>query len=127
MYADVLAETRLRNEEVSIYCCDNIFFIVLTVPACRKLNSLSFSFQRDVHRAIVDKKSEGASASSGAEKPRAGKRGRWDMQRTPDVHAPAAKKSAWDEVSPVERNNSKSGIFIHFLAMLFHPGPNHTL
>ncbi len=23
MYADVLAETRLRNEEVGIYCCDD--------------------------------------------------------------------------------------------------------
>lgn len=43
------------------------------------------------------------SASSGAEKPRAGKRGRWDMQQTPDVHAPAAKKSAWDEVRPAKR------------------------
>ena len=45
------------------------------------------------------------SAGSGAEKPRAGKRGRWDMQQTPDVHAPAAKKSAWDEVRQAQRNS----------------------
>ena len=97
MFADVLAETRLRNEEVSIFIDVTTFtYWLVELTTLYELNT--FSLQRDVHRAIVDKKAEGVSASSSAEKPRAGKRGRWDMQQTPDVHAPAAKKSAWDEV-----------------------------
>ncbi len=62
------------------------------------------------------------SATGGADKPRAGKRGRWDMQRTPDVHAPAAKKSAWDEVSIAKRkycissNDFVGDFFVHCVA-----------
>ena len=78
-----------------MYMCDS-FLPLSSLPPLPSLPPSS-SLQRDVHRAIVDKKSDGQLA--GAEKPRAGKRGRWDMQQTPDVHAPPTKKSAWDEVS----------------------------
>ena len=89
-YADVIAEARLRAEEVSHY---NYLGIHLNAPL-----SLSLSLQRDVHQAIVDKKADGQLAPA-ASKSRASKRGRWDMQQTPDVNAPPTKKSAWDEVS----------------------------
>lgn len=64
--------------------------------------------QQNVHQAIIDKKSDGQSAP--AEKPR--KRGRWDMQQTPDVNAPPKKKSAWDEVSPRKSHLSHACMII---------------
>ena len=69
-----------------------------------KLFCLCFCFQRAVQSAISKKKSEGASAEPAQAPTKPRKRGRWDLQQTPDE--PSRKKSAWGEEAPTTPGHS---------------------